>query len=80
MPKLAGVPSDQLAVARLVPVQLKAGLGCDQRLKKCLASRTPREPSLAAWVCEKLCKPSSPMPARRDAYQPFRSTVMIAKQ
>jgi hypothetical protein len=31
------VPSDQPAVARLVVVELKAGLGCDQWLKKRLA-------------------------------------------
>jgi hypothetical protein len=34
MPKLAGVPSDQLSVARLVAVELKVGM---QRLKKRLA-------------------------------------------
>jgi hypothetical protein len=37
MPKLAGVPSDQLSVARLVAIELKAGNRRDQRLKKRLA-------------------------------------------
>ena len=37
MPKLAGVPSDQLSVARLVAVELKVGNGRNQRLKKRLA-------------------------------------------
>jgi hypothetical protein len=34
MPKLPGVPSDQLAVAGLVAIELKAGNCSDQRLKK----------------------------------------------
>jgi hypothetical protein len=37
MPKLAGVPSDQLSVACLVAVELKAGNCRDQRLKNRLA-------------------------------------------
>jgi len=34
MPKLAGVRSDQLSVARLVAVELKVGNCCDQRLQQ----------------------------------------------
>ena len=37
MPKLTGVPSDQLSIARLVAVELQAGNAGDQRLKKHLA-------------------------------------------
>jgi len=37
MPKLAGVPSDQLAFARLVIVELKVGNCRDQRLQQRLA-------------------------------------------
>ena len=37
MPKLAGVPFDQLSVACLVAVELKAGNCREQRLKKRLA-------------------------------------------
>ena len=37
MPKVAGVPSDQLSVACLVAVELKARDFRDQRLKKRLA-------------------------------------------
>jgi hypothetical protein len=37
MPKLPGVPSDQLAVAGLVAVELKAGNCRDHRLQKRLA-------------------------------------------
>jgi hypothetical protein len=37
MPKLAGVRSDQLSVARLVAVELKVGNCCDQRLQQRLA-------------------------------------------
>ena len=37
MPKLAGVPSDQLAVACLVAVELKVGDCRDQRLQQRLA-------------------------------------------
>ncbi len=37
MPKLAGVPSDQLSVARLVAVELKTRDAGGQRLKQRLA-------------------------------------------
>ena len=37
MPKLAGVPSDQLSVARLMAVELKAGNCRDHRLQQRLA-------------------------------------------
>jgi hypothetical protein len=37
MPKLAGVPSDQLSVARLVAVELQARDAGDQRLQQRLA-------------------------------------------
>ena len=40
--ELAGVLQDELAVACVVAIELKAGLVCDQRLKKRLALDEPK--------------------------------------